>query len=208
MRQLISKLIAAAISAAVVLLWWPIIMSSNGPTSWALRAVAWTLLFELVLALLAPIEESIWDNFLSARRWVARLAHARQRLYARDGNRVRHVASSVAVLAVVGAIPLALVAGGPAPAKPATTVVKERGKTKIVRITKVIEVTAGGSSTVVRPLQSKPATGGSNRKTTAQHKTVSKQQTKTKQPAAVVPPEPTAPAATPAPDPAASSGTG
>jgi hypothetical protein len=143
MRQLISKLIAAAISAAVVLLWWPIIMSTDGPTSWALRAVAWTLLFESVLALLAPIEESIWDRHIASRRVVAQMSNARQRVYAHDAASPKRIASRAAVVALVAAIPLGLIASGPSPVKPNPTVVKRPSTTKIIRITKVIRVNTG-----------------------------------------------------------------
>jgi hypothetical protein len=145
MRHLISKLIAAAISAAVVLLWWPIIMSTDGPESWALRAVAWTLLFECVLALLAPIEDGLWESIDSARRVAARVANTKHKVYSEEHAGPKQLASRAGVVALVAAVPLGLIVGGPAPAKPAATVVKKQGTTKVIRITKVIRVDQYGN---------------------------------------------------------------
>lgn len=196
MRQLISKLIAAAISAAVVLLWWPIIMTSNGPESWALRAVAWTLLFEVILALLAPIEERVWDNLIAGRGTAARIANARKRFYAHDGTAAKRAASSVAVVALVAAVPVALIVGGPEPAAPKPTIVKQAGTTKIVRITRVIRVTERIGE-VAAP---EPTTISTPKRTAAKKKTSRKPTTakpKTTETA------PTAPVSTPDPAPVA-----
>jgi hypothetical protein len=171
MRQLISKLIAAAISAAVVLLWWPIIMTSNGPESWALRAVAWTLLFEVILALLAPIEERVWDNFIAGRGTTARLARARERFYAHDGTAAKRAISTVAVVALVAAVPLALIIGGPEPVTQKPTIVKKAGTTKIVRITRVIRVTerVGEAEAPAPTAVTTPKRTVAKKKTSAKH---------------------------------------
>jgi hypothetical protein len=163
MRHLISKLIAAAISAAVVLLWWPIIMSTDGPESWALRAVAWTLLFECVLALLAPIEDSLWERFDSAKRIAAKVSNTKHRVYSDEHAGPHQLASRIAVVALVAVIPLGLIAGGPAPAKPKPTIVKKQGTTKVIRITKVIRVNQYGepiapTATTIAPVKSKKKT--------------------------------------------------
>jgi hypothetical protein len=143
MRQLISKLIAAGLSAGVVLLWWPLVMASQGPTSWVLRAVVWTLLFELLLALLAPIEESIWSNAETARRLASRVKVAKQRVYERETSHRRRVASQFAVAALIAAIPVGLIVRGPEPtaaAAPQRVIVRETGPTTIVRVTRVVHV--------------------------------------------------------------------
>ncbi|MGB0889124.1 MAG: hypothetical protein ACPGWS_02470 [Solirubrobacterales bacterium] len=143
MQNLISKLIAAAISAAVVLLWWPIIMSVDGPSSWALRAVAWTLLFEVVHALLVPIEQTIWDNVKSARSFATRLFKIRSRVYADEASPLRRVLSHAAVVLLVATVPVGLIVNGPAPKKQEPIVVHERPNTKIIRETKVVYLDAG-----------------------------------------------------------------
>lgn len=199
MRHLISKLIAAAISAAVVLLWWPIIMSTDGPESWALRAVAWTLLFECVLALLAPVEDSLWESFDSARRLAARVAETKARVYSQEHAGPQQFASRAGIIALVAAIPLGLIVNGPPPAKPQVTVVKKQGTTKIIRITKVIRVDQNGNriaptSVATAPAQYKrePAS-----KKTARKRVAAKKNAATPKKAPVA--EPTAPVIAPAP---------
>jgi hypothetical protein len=201
MRHLISKLIAAAISAAVVLLWWPIIMSTDGPESWALRAVAWTLLFECVLALLAPIEDGLWESFDSARRVAAKVANTKHKVYAEEHAGPKQMASRAAVVALVAAVPLGLIVGGPAPAKPKSTIVKRQGTTKVIRITKVIRVDQYGN----RIAPTETTTAPVEFKNQSKEKKSPRKRATTKHVAATpkkTPAEPTEPVATPELEPA------
>lgn len=58
-EHLFSKLLAGGLSAGLVLAWWPAFFHSEGVMSWVWRGLAWTLLFELLLGALAPLEEAI-----------------------------------------------------------------------------------------------------------------------------------------------------
>jgi hypothetical protein len=63
MREFLSKSIAGGLSAGVVLLWWPVIFDRvNTITSWFVRGVAWTILFELLLVALIPFERALWET--------------------------------------------------------------------------------------------------------------------------------------------------
>ncbi len=190
MQNLISKLIAAAISAAVVLLWWPIIMSVDGPSSWALRAVAWTLLFEVVHALLTPIEQTIWDKFKSARGFATRLLKVRSRLYADEASPRRRAFSHAAVVLLVATVPLGLIVNGPAPTKQEPIVVHERPSTKIVRETKFVYVDAGGTTVPTDGAQQRTP----QQKTAERPKKQSPKKTPVQNADPVKQPEPSAPA--------------
>ncbi|HEV7918593.1 MAG TPA: hypothetical protein VGO97_03360 [Solirubrobacterales bacterium] len=212
MRQLISKLIAAGLSAGVVLLWWPLVMSANGPSSWVLRAVVWTLLFELLLALLAPIEESIWDNINGARKLASRVNVAKARVYDRADSNRKRVASHVMVAAIVAAIPIGLIAQGPTPPVAVPVVVK-KPVTKVIRITKVVRVRDDRTITkyAAAPQQSRvpvttpgPVTKAPAQRDTAQRESSPDKQRVTTRPTDRLPSGATAPTAAPAPPPATS----
>src|SRR5436305_6103943 len=106
-RDLISKLLAAGLSAGVFLIWWPEHHPTAGLMSLVVRGALWTLLYELLLVAFAPLERM-------ARRAVG------ERL---SGRRVPVLPARVRLggacaLACVGAaLPVSLLAGvhGPHP---------------------------------------------------------------------------------------------
>jgi hypothetical protein len=138
-REIVSKLIAGGLSAAVVLLWWPVFFPADTVESWLIRGVVWTLTFELLVLTLLPLERALWDSA------PARRAHGK----ARDlTTRVSSAAPPVrrlrlaapALLAV--SVPVALLLGGPGDrlgsALPAATKVTE--VKRIVKVEKRIKV--------------------------------------------------------------------
>ena len=100
-RDLISKLLAAGLSAGVFLIWWPEHHPTAGLMSLVVRGALWTLLYELLLVAFAPLERM-------ARRAVG------ERL---SGRRVPVLPARVRLggacaLACVGAaLPVSLLAG-------------------------------------------------------------------------------------------------
>jgi hypothetical protein len=51
-----SKLIAGGLSAGVVLLWWPRFFPHDSAGTWVARGIAWTLLAEILVVALSPLE--------------------------------------------------------------------------------------------------------------------------------------------------------
>src|SRR5213595_897918 len=92
-RDLISKLLAAGLSAGVFLIWWPEHHPTAGLMSLVVRGALWTLLYELLLFAFAPLERmaragpsasgSAGGAFLSFRRVCASAAPARWPAWAR-----------------------------------------------------------------------------------------------------------------------------
>jgi hypothetical protein len=152
--------------------------------------------------LLAPLEDSLVKSSSAVQRIAARLEHTKKRVYQEDGIGPKQLASRGAVVALVAAIPLALIVGGPTPAKPKTTVIKKAGTTKVIRITKVVRVNENGASV-----------GPTTTTTTQPHsrkKAATKKRSANKIPAkhvAATPPKaaPTAPVSTPEADSSAQS---
>ena len=73
MREFLSKSIAGGLSAGVVLLWWPVLFEDvDTVTSWFVRGVAWTLLFELLLLALIPFSGRPRTASASHAGWGAR----------------------------------------------------------------------------------------------------------------------------------------
>src|SRR6476661_3467273 len=66
-RELLSKLVAGGLSAAVILLWWPRFFPADNATTWLIRGVIWTLSFELLLHALLPVERALWDSTVGSR---------------------------------------------------------------------------------------------------------------------------------------------
>jgi len=107
-RDLISKLLAAGLSAGVFLIWWPEHHPTAGLMSLVVRGALWTLLYELLLVTFAPLERT-------ARRAVGERLSAR-RLPALPA-RIR--LSGACALACAGAaLPVALLAHAHAPRPP------------------------------------------------------------------------------------------
>src|SRR4051812_26008987 len=116
-RDLISKILAAGLSAGLFLIWWPERHATAGLTSLVVRGALWTLTYELLLLAFTPLER------LARRAVSARAHHLRPRspfvavpAPARVGG--------ACVLACAGAAPpLTLLAGAqaPRPQRPAAT---------------------------------------------------------------------------------------
>jgi hypothetical protein len=134
-RQLLSKLIAGGLSAAVILLWWPTVFPSDTVSSWLVRGVIWTLSFELMLHALAPVEEALWRT-TTAGRVRDRVAAAAARVGA--GSKRRHRGARTVLAACALVVPVALLAAAPARplehAPPSQTV---RHVTEVKRIVKI-----------------------------------------------------------------------
>jgi hypothetical protein len=77
--NLLGKLIAGGLSAAVILVWWPAFFPSDSIDSWLARGVVWTLAFELVTHALSPLEDALWETAggLRLRRWARACAPRR-----------------------------------------------------------------------------------------------------------------------------------
>jgi hypothetical protein len=122
--HLLSKLIAGGLSAGVVLLWWPHVVTHDSAVSWVARGIAWTLLAEILILALSPVE-------LVLRSRLAPLAPAG--LVRRAGARSQQL-SYVVLAAVAICLPLTLLVAG----KPATPVQTKR-VTKVTRVVKVVK---------------------------------------------------------------------
>jgi len=59
MSGLLSKLAAGGLSAGVILIWWPTLFESDSATSWVLRGLTWTLMTEILLLILMPVEQAL-----------------------------------------------------------------------------------------------------------------------------------------------------
>jgi hypothetical protein len=148
--HLLSKLIAGGLSAGVVLLWWPRVVPHDSAVSWVARGIGWTLLAEILVVALSPLE-LVLRTRLATLAPVGRLrglgARSRQGAY-------------VVLAAVAVCLPLTLIATGqPAPAaqppKQITNV------TRVVKVVKPVQV----KKIVVRrtapaPVTYVPATAG------------------------------------------------
>src|SRR3954451_20578278 len=126
--HLLSKLIAGGLSAGVVLLWWPHFVTHDSAVSWVARGITWTLLAEIVVLALSPVE-LILRSRLAGLAPVGRLQGI--------GGRLHLLAYGVLVAVAVG-LPLTLIApGSPAPAAEAEQVTNV---TRIVKVVKPVEV--------------------------------------------------------------------
>jgi hypothetical protein len=143
--DLISKLLAAGLSAGVFLIWWPEHHATAGLASLVVRGALWTLTYELLLVAFTPLERL-------GRRAIAARAH---RLRPRNPFAAVPGPARVGgacVLACAGAaLPLALLAGaqGPSPARAATTtkrvVVVKRPIVKRVVVRETVTVPAAAA---------------------------------------------------------------
>jgi hypothetical protein len=140
MRQLGSKLLAGGLSAGVVLLWWPQFFPTDTVTSWLARGVVWTLVFELVLVAVSPLESALWTTE-PGERLTRRVAAARGVLEHPSPRRMMGRRAAVASFAM--AVPLVLIGAG----LHAHIPVSHRSAPKVTNVTRVVRV--------VRPLEVK-----------------------------------------------------
>jgi len=134
---------AGGLSAGLVLVWWPVIFSQSASIgSWVWRGLAWTLVFELLLGLLVPLQSKMSKHPLAIRAKVslqAKINHGKNYL-------PEHPVTSTLLLAAVAlALPAGLIISGPAPVKQTKRplqIIKKQTKiikpVKVVRITKII----------------------------------------------------------------------
>jgi hypothetical protein len=59
MSDLVSKVLAGGLSAAIFLLWWPSHVPADGPEWLAVRGLLWSLAFEILLFSFCPLERAI-----------------------------------------------------------------------------------------------------------------------------------------------------
>jgi hypothetical protein len=106
---LLSKCVAGGLSAALVLLWWPMIAPGDSLLAWLGRGVGFTLSFELLLLGLRPLEQALWATS-SGTRVRERVDARAERL--REGDSARRLGSSGAIAALVLAVPAVLILAG------------------------------------------------------------------------------------------------
>jgi hypothetical protein len=128
-RELISKLVAGGLSAAVILLWWPRFFPADTAATWLIRGVIWTLSFELLVHALLPLERALWDT------------RPVKKVRATAGDRLgapRHSMRGQAGVACFAlTIPLALLALAPSPPAKSSPAASVRHVTEVKRIVKV-----------------------------------------------------------------------
>src|SRR4051812_18445129 len=206
-RDLLSKFLAAGLSAGVFLIWWPEHHATSGLMSLVVRGALWTLSFEMLLLAFAPLER------LVRRAAAARLREPALRDRLAGVPAGARVGGACALACVGAAVPATLLAGADMPrarhAAPRTervVVVKRRVERQRVVVERVVTVPA----VVAHP---EPVAAPRARRTVAPAPAKPKRAPAAKKPAATtpapaasappVPPEPTPPAsAEPAPAPA------
>jgi hypothetical protein len=151
-REFLSKSIAGGLSAGVVLLWWPLLFEDvDTVTSWFVRGVAWTLIFELLLLALVPFERALWETARGER--IARsVGHAGSRLHSGSYRRRMGRLSGVATVAL--AVPVVLLLAGLSEHVPARAETQAVRPIKVVRVTKVVRPV-----TVKRVVERAPISG-------------------------------------------------
>jgi len=148
-REFLSKSIAGGLSAGVVLLWWPVLFEDvDTVTSWFVRGVAWTLLFELLLVALVPFERALWET-AHGERISRRVGSAGTRLH--SGSHRRRMGRLSAVATIALSVPAVLVMAGLNEQTPARA---KAQPVKVVRVTKVVRPV-----TVKRVVQRAPISG-------------------------------------------------
>lgn len=133
-RQLLSKLVAGGLTAAVILLWWPRFFPVDTAAAWLARGVIWTLGFELLLHALAPLEAAMWES-AAARRVGHRAAAARSRMGGE--SRAARLGSRGALACAALAVPAALLAVAPAPRPHPVRTAQVKQVTEVKRIVRV-----------------------------------------------------------------------
>jgi hypothetical protein len=127
-EHLLSKLIAGGLSAGVVLLWWPRVFQHDSAGAWVTRGIAWTLLAEILVVAVSPLE-----HVLRARIGALRpVGHVRSFLSA--SSRLRAYCA-LALAAIAVSLPLMLIATG----QPAAEPPQPQRVTKVTRVVKVVK---------------------------------------------------------------------
>jgi hypothetical protein len=128
-EHLFSKLIAGGLSAGVVLLWWPHLFPHDTAGGWVARGIAWTLLMEILVVAVSPLEH-VMRTRVAAFRPVGQV-----RSFFAGTSRLRaYFALGLAAIAI--SLPLMLIATGhPA----AADTPKPQQVTKVTRVVKVVK---------------------------------------------------------------------
>jgi hypothetical protein len=128
-EHLFSKLIAGGLSAGVVLLWWPRFFPHDTAGGWVARGIAWTLLMEILVVALSPLEHAMRARVGA----FGPVGHVRSFFSASTRSRA-YFALALALVAV--SLPLMLIATGH-PAVADTP--KPQQVTKVTRVVKVVK---------------------------------------------------------------------
>ena len=146
MSDLVSKVLAGGLSAALFLFWWPTAVPGSGPEWLVLRGILWALVFELLLLSFCPLERAVTG--------AVRARAIRGGLAPRQGARI--VALALAGLAVPaalmhGAQPERAAARAAAPAKERVVVKREIVRREVVvkRVNKYVPVSVPGKTATV-----------------------------------------------------------
>ena len=150
-KDLVSKLLAGGLSAAVVLVWWAAFFPAAGVTTWLTRGLAMTLLYELLYLSFSPLERHLW-NSRPARALSGRVESWQDRLM--DAPDRRRVRGSVALACVATLLPILLLSAGvrhDPPAAPPTTVRRVTVNHETVLRTPVQQVVVEKTVSVAAP---------------------------------------------------------
>jgi hypothetical protein len=128
-RELLSKLVAGGLSAAVILLWWPNFFPADNATTWLVRGVIWTLSFELLVHALLPLERELWESRVGVR--------VRSGAGSRLGAPRRSLRGRATVACGALAVPLTLLTFAPSPPVKTARAASVRHVTEVKRIVKV-----------------------------------------------------------------------
>ena len=159
MPPIISKLLAGGLSAAVVLLWYPLFFPTDSIESWLIRGVVITLIFEILVHSLAPLEKALWET-ARARSVLARAARAER------NERPLRSRSLVAVCAL--GIPVALMAI--APPHPLTHPAGQRTAVRhVTEVKRVVKVERRTVAMAARPTTSGVESAGATPEPAAGH---------------------------------------
>ena len=129
-EHLLSKLVAGGLSAGIVLAWWPAFFSHDSIASWCWRGLIWTLLFELLLGALSPLENAAKNSRIaaSANIWLsAKLSGVRNLVPSSPA------ASGGVLVAAAIALPAGLIISG-------SSKVQQPSQTKSVHITQTRKI--------------------------------------------------------------------
>ena len=127
-RDLVSKLLAAGLSAGVFLIWWPLHHPATDLGSLVIRGALWTLTFELLLLAFAPLERLVTRALRERITVRRRMTDVPPR--ARLGG--------ACMLACAGAaLPIALLSGAHAP-RPAQAKAPQPRRVVVVKRQKVV----------------------------------------------------------------------
>lgn len=155
-RDFLSKSLAGGLSAAVVLLWWPMLFPEvDSVASWLARGAAWTIAFELLMLAFVPFERALWET-TRGERITQRVGAANSRL--QSGSPRRRIGRLSGLAAVALAVPVVLLAMGLQEYVPAKS---EAKPVKVVRVTKVVRPVTVKRVVERAPVSSRPVPASS-----------------------------------------------